>query len=348
MKTLLLTLLLPLAVQAEETLPFPTTTVTEQVVAQERMLDGIVEAVNKTTVSAQTSGQVEAVYYDVDDYVEKGQVIVKLKAKKQSASAKQARAQLAEAKARLKQASKEYARIKRVYERKLVAKSKLDAARAELDSARARLAAAKAQLAKAGEQLGDTQVRAPYSGIVTARHIQPGEFVNVGQKLMTGISLDKLRISVNVPQSLINKVRQYKKARLIDGKMGSVPVTNLTFFPYADPGSNTFKVRVNLAEKVKGLLPGMFVKVAFTTGKQKQLVVPEKAVAYRGEVSGVYVIDQHGMPHFRYVRLGRHAGEDKVVVLAGLEAGETIALDPIAAGIYRKRQGRQQEVESHE
>lgn len=338
MRTLLIALLLPLAAHAAGPLPFSTAKVVEEQVSKERKLDGVVEAVNKTTVSAQTAGQVEAVYYDVDDYVEQGQVIVKLKAKKQSAGARQARAHLAEARARLEQARKEYKRVKSIYERNLVSKSKLDAAKAELDSARARLAAAKAQLVKAGEQLGDTEVRAPYSGIVTERHVQPGEFVNVGQKLMTGISLDKLRISVDVPQSLINKVRKYKKARLVDGERGSIRVTNLTFFPYADPGTNTFKVRLNLAEKVKGLFPGMFVKAAFVVGKQKQLVIPARAVAYRGEVTGVYVLDERGMPRFRYVRLGQRAEGGKVVVLAGLSAGETIALDPIAAGIYRKRE----------
>lgn len=335
---LLLLSLLPTMAVAQSDLPFSTAKVIDDLVSRERVLDGVVEAVNKTTVSAQTSGQVESIHYDVDDFVKQGQVIVKLKAKKQSASARQAKAGLEEARARLKQAQQEHSRIESIYDRKLVAKAKLDTATAELTAAKARLAGAKASMSKADEQLSDTQIRAPYSGIVTDRYVEAGEFVKVGKQLMTGISLDQLRISVDVPQRLINKVRELKKARLIDTPAGSVPVTDLTFFPYADAGSNTFKVRVNLAEKVSGLFPGMFVKVAFTTGEHQQLVVPEEAIAYRGEVTGAYVLNDEQIPLLRYVRLGHHAGAGNIVVLSGLIAGEEVALDPIAAGIYRKRQ----------
>ena len=334
---LLLPSFLPTLAQADSDLPFGTAQVVEDNVLRTRVLDGVIEAVNKTTVSAQTSGQVESVHYDVDDFVKQGQIIVKLKAKKQSAGARQAKAALAEARARLTQAKQEFERIERIYDRKLVAKAKLDAATAELTAAKARLAGAKAAMNKANEQLGDTLIRAPYSGIVTDRFVEAGEFVKGGKRLMTGISLDQLRIRVDVPQRLINKVREIKKARLVETPAGSVAVTDLTFFPYADPGSNTFKVRVNLAEKVNDLFPGMFVKVEFVTGEHKQLVIPNEAIAYRGEVTGAYVI-KNGKPMLRYIRLGKRSGEGKMVVLSGLKKGEEVALNPIAAGIYRKRQ----------
>ncbi|MGF1546829.1 MAG: efflux RND transporter periplasmic adaptor subunit [Thiotrichales bacterium] len=319
-------------------LPFATATVVREVVAQERILDGTVEAVNQTTVSAQTSGQVTEIAYDVDDFVKKDTVIVKLKAAKQEAGAAEARAALAEAEARLKQAEQEFARISEIYEKKLVAKSQLDAATAELNSAKARVQSARASIAKADEQLGQTLVRAPYSGIVTERHIELGEFVNVGHKLMTGISLEKLRVQVEVPQNLINPIRELKKARVLTGDGAAVPVESLTFFPYADPNTNTFKVRVNLAKDGEGLFPGMFAKVAFTTGEQSQLVVPSRAVAYRSEVTGIYVLNEDGQIRFRQIRLGHKTADNKAVVLAGLQEGEAIALDPIAAGIHLKRQ----------
>ncbi|MGF1644756.1 MAG: efflux RND transporter periplasmic adaptor subunit [Thiotrichales bacterium] len=322
---------------ANTELPFATATVVREVVAQERILDGTVEAVNQTTVSAQTSGQVMEISYDVDDFVKKDAVIVKLKAAKQQAGASEARAALAEAEARLKQAEQEFARISEIYEKKLVAKSQLDAATAELNSAKARVQSARASIAKAEEQLDHTLVRAPYSGIVTERHIELGEFVNVGQKLMTGVSLEKLRIEVAVPQNLIGPIRELRKARALTSG-GEVPVENLTFFPYADQGTNTFKVRVNLAKDGEGLFPGMFAKVAFTTGEQSQLVVPNRAIAYRSEVTGIYVLNGEGQVRFRQIRLGHKTADDKMVILAGLQEGESIALDPIAAGIYLKRQ----------
>ena len=68
-------------VHAEEKLPFETATVVKQEVPKVQILDGTVDAVNKTTVSAQTSGQVAEVNYDVDDFVEQGAVILRLRLK---------------------------------------------------------------------------------------------------------------------------------------------------------------------------------------------------------------------------------------------------------------------------
>ncbi len=331
-------------------LPFQTTQVKSETVPHERVLDGTVEVVNKTTVSAQTSGEVTEVRYDVGDFVKQGSVIVRIRPIKQKATLDQARAQVAEAQARLRQAEKEYRRIRDIYARKLVAKAKLDAAEAELKAARARLAAARAALKRAEEQVRQTEVRAPYSGIVTEKHVDVGEFVNVGQPLMTGISLDKLRVSVEVPQSAINRLRRHKQARVLTDALceeGRAEAGGITFFPYADPVTNTFRVRVDLAQACRGLLPGMFVKVAFLLGEQRELLVPTAAVAYRGEVTGVYVIDDQDRPHFRQIRLGRRHGE-AMIVLAGLAEGERIALDPIAAGIYLKRHVEAAEEQAHD
>ncbi len=325
--------------QAEEGLPFPTQDLALQKVVQERVLDGTVDAVNQTTVSAETSGVVSEIKYDVNDFVKQGEVIVVLKDVKQKAGLKEAIAAQSEAKARLKQAQQEYDRISGIYARGLVSKSKLDAAEAELKAAKARFSAAKAAISRAAEQSNNTRVRAPYSGIVTERLVELGEYVNVGQGLMTGLSLDSLRVNVDVPQRLINNVRKHKSARVLpdNGTDATVAVSDLVFFPYANPATKTFQVRVNLAEKIDGLFPGMFVKVAFATGEESHLVVPEEAVAYRSEVTGVYVIDKDQVPHFRLVRLGATTRDGDKVVLAGLTPGETVALDPVAAGIYLKR-----------
>lgn len=323
---------------APATLPFKTGVAAVTRVDYERLLNGTVDVVNETTISAETSGTVTAIYYDVDDFVKQGDIILRIKATTQKAGLKAANAIVAEAKARLSEAQQEYKRVKDIYERKLVSKAKLDKATAALRAAEARLEAAQAARAKASVQTQNTVVRAPYSGIVKIRHVELGEFVNVGQKLMTGVSLEKLRVNVNVPQRLINKIRSLRKARvLLDGQASKgIPVKDLTFFPYADPVSNTFKVRANLAEGVEGLFPGMFVKVAFVTGEKVQLVMPAKAVVYRSEVTGVYVVDDQDHVALRQVRVGKITANDEIVVLAGLSEGERVALDPVAAAIYLK------------
>jgi len=328
---------LPLLASASQ-LPFNTAEAKQQTVTREHVFDGVVEAVNESTVSAQTAGRVEQLNYDVDDFVEEGAVLVRLRDKQQRARYEQAKASLQEARARFQEAQDEFKRIKRIYEKDLVSESEMDKARSQLDAARARLEKAKAALAEAEEQLEYTRVRAPYSGIVTKRHVEVGESVNVGQPLMTGISLEDLRVNVNVPQRLINAVRDQEQARIIYHR-GEADVTaeSLTFFPYADAKTHTFKVRVNLPKGVEGLFPGMYVKVAMVTGMKQQLVVPVRAVAYRSEVTGVYVVDDKGNVNLRQIRVGRRT-EGMMEVLAGLEPGERVALEPVRAALYYKEQ----------
>lgn len=316
--------------------PFPVAQANLQTLTREQILDGVVEAVNRSTVSAQTSGRVQEILVDVNDFVEQGAPIIRLRNTEQRAGLNQAEAALREAQARYNEAQAEYGRAKDIYAKNLIAKSSMDAATATLNAARARLDAAQAGVAQAREQLDYTVVNAPYSGIVLERHVQLGESVQPGQPLMSGFSLEELRVVANVPQRLIVPIRQHSKARvfLSNGQPG-VAAERLTFFPYADPASNVFKVRAYLPKGTQGLYPGMFVKVAFAVDAESRLVIPQQAVAYRGEVTGVYVLkDTH--ISLRQVRVGQATEGNLIEILAGLDAGEQVALDPIAAGVYLK------------
>ena len=305
---------------------------------REFRLDGVVEATNRTTVSAQTSGQVQQILFDVDDYVAKDAVIVILNDTEHRASVVRAAADLKEAVARRQEARDEYDRIKEVHAKKLVADAALDRAEAGLKSAMARFEAAEAGLVQAREQLRYTRVRAPYAGIVTERHTQIGETAQPGQPLVSGISLEELRVLVHVPQSLVPQIRQHRQARVQLADDGWVDAGRLTVFPFADPGSNTFKVRLSLPQASAGTFPGMFVKTAFVTGVKQELLVPSQAVVYRSEVTAVYVVRGDGHVGFRHVRLGRETDDGFRLVLAGVDQGEQVALDPIAAAVALKRQ----------
>lgn len=306
--------------------------------AREFWLDGDVEAINRTTLSAQTQGQVEAILFDVDDYVEAGQVVIRLKDTEQQAGLNQAKADLKEAAARLTEAQDNYQRTRDLSGRKLASQAQLDKATAALKSARARKDAAEARRVKATEQFEYTRIKAPYSGIVTQRHVEVGEIASPGQKLMSGLSLDQLRVSVDMPQRLIPVVREQGKARILLPGGETIQGTDLTIFPFADQASNTFQVRVDLPRGVKGLFPGMFVKTGFVTGVKHELVVPQEAVVYRSEVTAVYVVDKGGRVHFRHIRAGQPASDGMISVIAGLSPGEAVAVDPVAAAARLKRQ----------
>jgi RND family efflux transporter MFP subunit len=299
-------------------------------VPRETAFDGVVEAINQATVSAQTSGRVMELPFDVGDYVEKDAVIVRFTTTEQRARSSAAEAALAEARARLSEAQLTHDRTKDLYDRKLVARDRLDRAEADLGSARARMDAAQAQLAEAREGLAYTVIRAPYAGIVVARHVQVGETVRPGQALMTGLSLEHLRVVVDIPQRHIGPLRKQRKARIILPDGVSVDAAELRMPPGADPATHSFRVLVTLPPGDHGVFPGTLVKVAFVTGEDKGLLVTSSAIARRGEVDGVYVIGDGGI-EFRYLRLGIPLSDQRVPVLAGLVAGERVALAPEAA-----------------
>jgi RND family efflux transporter MFP subunit len=305
-------------------------------VPEERLLDGTVEAVNQATVSAQTAGRIAAINVDVNDVVAAGTVIVRIRSTEQVAGLTQAQAALKEATAREAEAQARYDRINDMYQRKVVAKATFDQASAERDAAMARLIAARAGLEAAREGVAYTEVRAPYPGVVTQKFVQVGELVNPGTPLMAGASLDALRVVAEVPQSVIERVRAARKAVVyVDGRR--IQSTGLTFFPSAEPQTNTFRVRVELPKGVQGLAPGMFVKIGLVTGESELLLVPRTAVVERSEMRAVYVVAPDGRVSLRQVRLGRVRDTD-VEILAGLAAGETVALDPAAAAARAREQ----------
>ena len=121
------------------------------------------------------------------------------------------------------------------------------------------------------------------------------------------------------------------EARVIAGGDTAIIPDRIILFPVADPATSTVRVRLELPRQGLGLYPGQFVKTAFTTGNTEHLLVPADAIVYRSEVTGVYVM-QKDLPQLRQVRIGNRFG-DQIEILAGLDSGERIALDPVAAGI---------------
>lgn len=317
--------------------PLETATATFTDGVRERVWDGRVEAVQQATISAQTSGRIAELPFDVNDYVAAGDIVMRFTDTEQRAALASANATLEEARARLAEARQEFERFSQMIENNSISKSQFDQSRANRDAAQARLNAAQSGVATAQEQLEYTVVRAPYAGIVSRRHVELGELVSPGQPLISGLSLQQLRVNVDVPQSMFHAVRTIGKANAhVDGER--IEAESLTFFPVADDKANTFRVRVNLPDGAVTLYPGMFIKVGFVVGETRRLLVPATAVVRRSELSAVYVVDGETIS-LRQVRLGRRFDES-IEILAGLEAGEVVATDPVRARIWLKEQAQ--------
>ncbi len=315
-------------------IPLQTASVELDEAPLERLLDGTVEAVNQATMSAQTAGRIAEVFFDVDDYVQAGEPIVRFTDIEQQSALRQAQAAMREAEARNREAGEEFRRVSGLFETGSASRREYDQALASKDAAEARVSAARSSVSAAEQQLEYTLVRAPYAGIVTERHVEVGEAVGVGRPLMSGLSLEALRVVVDLPQRLAAEVRTHREAFVLTDE-GRVKAGSVTIFPYAHSASNTFRVRLELPQGQFALYPGMFVKVAFVVGLSKRLLVPSSALFYRSEVTGVYVLDGDGHLRMRQVRVGGSFGS-RTEILAGLRAGERVATDPVEAGIYLK------------
>ena len=322
----------PLAGSVVRSLPSP----------REQVWDGVVEAVHQVTITAQTNARVLELPYDVNDVVVKGAVLVRFSDVEQKSARNAAQAQIASAQATYKDAQASYERIAAVYAKGYVSTAQMDQQRAARDAAKAALASARAQLGAVGQQLDYTVLRAPFAGIITRRFVHVGEAVQAGppspQPLIQLQALDHLRVNVQVPQSAVDSIRKFHTADVLPGGQSDrrITATTVEVFPYADPETHTFNVRLPLPVGADGLYPGMTVKVAFATGEAKRLLVPASALVQRGELVAVYVIGEHAVT-LRQVRAGSRDG-DQVEVLAGLDDGERVANDPQAAMAYLDQQ----------
>jgi RND family efflux transporter MFP subunit len=295
-----------------------------------RSRDGVVEAVREAALSAQTSGRVTAVDVDVNDRVVAGQILLRLSVVEQQAGVDSARAQLRAAEASAIEAERNHQRFASLSKDNYVSRAQLDQARAARDAANAARDAARAQLSAAGQGADYTIVRAPYAGIVAARRVEPGEAVAPGQPLLTVYAPDDLRIEVQVPQSEADAIRARPGARVVFDDGVSVDARQVVVYPGADPLSHSVTVRVLLPQMAMPVAPGTTAKVVFPIrGGDAALRVPEKAIVRRGELTGVYVL-KDGTLTLRQLRPGAREG-DSVEVLAGLRAGDVVALDPEAA-----------------
>jgi RND family efflux transporter MFP subunit len=292
-----------------------------------RQLNGEVEAVNKATVSAQTAGRVEKLYYDVDDFVAKGSIIVEFTNTEQKAELNQALSNAKAAKIAFQQAVTDYDRVKDIFAKKLVAKSQLDQALSNKDALQARYKATQSAVVSAKKQQEYTIIRAPYDGIVTKRFVEQGEVVNPGTPIMEGLSLNKLRVVTYIPEKIINQAKANPQAKvIINGKQ--FHPKNITVFPYADRLSRTFKTRIDLETGDTSLFPGMTVKVALKVGEKEAIIIPHNTVIHRSELTMVYV--KSGKDQLlRHIKLGTSHG-DNIEVISGLSENEKILINPLS------------------
>jgi RND family efflux transporter MFP subunit len=194
--------------------------------------------------------------------------------------------------------------------------------------ARAGQAQAKAGVQQAHTTLGYTRILAPFDGLVTEKKADVGALVSPGMPIFTVEDLHRYRLEATVNETDLRYVRMGEQVPVIIDAVGDRELKGrvVEIVPAADAASRSFLVKIEVPSDPV-LRSGLFGRAEFSRGERSSLLIPRTAVVERGQLQGIYVLDQNKIASLRYITLGKPSGA-QVEVLAGLQAGETVIADP--------------------
>jgi RND family efflux transporter, MFP subunit len=207
--------------------------------------------------------------------------------------------------------------------------SGVDNRRAGVMTAYADLQAASARIGEIDAQLRDKFSISPFDGVVLSKQVNPGDTVQPGQKLMTIASTGVRQVELMVPDQLAQNVQSGQKVPVtVPGSGKAVEASVAEISPQADPQTHTLRIKLDLPQG-SGMRLGSYVQVTLpsTEAKNETPVIPRSALLGGRSLPSVLVM-RHGRGELRVLRLGEPLPGDKVQVLSGLSAGETIVNDP--------------------
>ena len=314
-----------------------------QSIAASFEFDGVVEPVLQSTIAAQAGGRVARLAVKAGDAVRAGQLLAAIDDRETRTGVQRSQAEAAQAEATLRNAQAQFQRTRELQSQGFVSKAALDTAEATFKAAQAGRDAASAGQRQSAIAQGFTQVTAPYDGWVLETLVQSGDLAVPGKPLLTLYAPLPLRAVVQVPASRAAAARAAAQieVQIPDGKGGAqwISPSSRTMLPAADPVSQTLEWRLELPGTVAPFVaPGQQVHVRFAGGSARRLTVPAGAILRRGELTAVYVASANGAAFvLKAVRLGADHGAAGVEILAGLSAADSVALDPVRAGIAGAR-----------
>jgi len=279
---------------------------------------GSLRAVRGVDVTTEIAGLVRTVRFHSGGDARGGDVLVELNADTDIA-------QLHALEAAADLSATVYARDKVQLEAQAISQAQLDADAADLKNRRAQAASQAATVAK-------KTVRAPFDGRLGITTVNPGQYLNPGDKVVTLQSLDPIYVDFRVPQEELARISVGLPVQLITDAFPGTPfegkVTSID--PLVDVATRNFQVEASIANPQRRLLPGMFVRVAVSAGApQRYLTLPQTAVTYNPYGATVFLAKPSGQAAGglialqTFVTLGATRG-DQVAVIKGLQRGDTV------------------------
>jgi len=303
---------------------------------------GTLRAAATSQLAAQMMGNIVELQVREGDHVLRGQVLAVIDDAQPRAALDQATAadvaaqqEASASESDFKFAAATFQRYQTLYDRKSVSpqeydeiKARYQAAQARREMARAGQAQATAALQLARTALGYSRIVAPFDGVVTERKADAGMLASPGMPIYTVEELRRYRLEATVNESDLHYVRQGEPVSVLIDALGDRELKGkvIEIVPAADPASRSFLVKVELPSD-PALRSGLFGRAQFAHGERSALLIPRTAVIERGQLQGIYVLDQNRIAGLRYITLGKPSAQ-QVEVLAGLQAGEMLIADP--------------------
>lgn len=289
-------------------------TVKTEQVSLDFVSNGNFEPTQELTFAAEKSGKVTKVLVKEGDYVSVGQTLAIVRSDVINVNAQTANSSY-------QNAAADYNRYENAYKTGGVTKQ-------QLDQAKLAMVNAKAQLTQANINVGDTRIKAPISGFINKKYIEPGSILTgaPATNLFDIVNVSKLKLKTTVNE---NQVASLKVGTQIKVTAGVYPDKSfsgkITFIAAKADSSLNFPVEIEIANNASNdLKAGMYGTAIFASNQQNQALMVVPRNAFVGSVSSnqVFVIE-NGTAKLKTVTAGRILG-DKVEIVNGLSNGETV------------------------
>src|SRR5882724_1600061 len=296
-------------------------------------LPGDVHAFEETKIYARADGYLLKWNSDIGAKVEAGQVLAEIDTPELDQELNQSRAALAQAQANIMLARSSAERWQRLLKDRAVSEQEVDEKTSALAAREADVKAAEAAVARLEKLSSFKEVRAPFAGTITRRHVDTGALIRAGGNASALFDLaqtDTLRVQVNVPQAYLRDIAIGSTVAIAVAEYpgrafpGKVLRTSGAF----DATTRTMLTEIEVPNRNGELFPGIHVDVQLTLAQANPpIVVPARAVIIRGEGLQVAEVDDANAIRLQKVQAGRDLGRT-VEIVSGLSDGARIVTNP--------------------
>ena len=319
---------------------------------------GTVRARTSAVIASQLMGYVREVKVTTGDHVRAGQLLVTLDARDLNANARRAEAAREEvrtslpeadsavslAKANLDLAQSTFHRMQELFQKTSISNQEFDEASAKLKAAQAAYAMARARRSEVDSKLAQSEqevraaditrshgrISAPFSGVVTAKTVEPGTLAMQGTPLLTVERDGAFRLEAAVEESRLSAIKAGQPVSVsLEGVDHVVGARVSEIVPAVDAASRSYVVKIDLPP-LPAVRSGVFGRVAFRLGNRSVLAIPARAVKEHGQLQSI-MIAENGVAHTRLITEGQKS-DDRTEVLSGLAAGERVIF-PVPRGL---------------